>query len=218
MFLSCDQPIISYSGTYFKNAADELEYKCFEPNTWRTLEGTPGKLKLMMNLCQSAPHNCIKNHADPLYTDAQIPAVADLIPQTTTPTYHWFEQFKATTNVEGLTRCADRVAQAAVSTAPASSCESDLPNIFAKLPGQPPAKMRDYSDSHNSCPPGYASDSAECLEFLGFNNITLPAVESQYSYVERRALALAANVTDEDADIQPECIPQAVKISGECVV
>jgi hypothetical protein len=220
MFLSCDQPILSYSGTYFKSD-NSLQFKCFDPTTWRTMEGSAGKLKLMINLCQRAPFNCVKNNVERYYSDEQIPAVSDLIPQTTTPTYHWYEQFKATTTVVGFTKCASAVVQAATTTtttaAPTQRCDDDLPNIFAKLSGQPSATMRDNSDSNSECPAGVDPNSIECQEFLGFN-VTLPQITSSLSFTERKSIALSATVSSFNADIQPACIPEAVKISTDCVV
>jgi len=202
---------VYYAGEYFKNSNGELEQKCFDPSVWKSFTSTSGKLRQMLSICQNDDHQCVKNATQALYTEEDTPSFADLVPQTTNALYYWYSQFQGVAHVEGLNRCASSLTTAPTTT---SSCEDDIANIFARLPGEPTAVMRAASDSVASCPTGVDTNSTACRSFLGLPTEFVP-VEGP-SYWDRKEVALEATVPE--VSIQHECIPDAVKIADVCLV
>jgi len=235
MFQSCQNPIVRYSGSYFKNEDNRLELRCFDPNTWRNFISSPGKLKQMIRTCEAAPHNCVKSSQERTYPDNGLPKFRDLTPRTSFFFYNWFEQFKATKRVLGFQRC-DRSLTRPITTFANRTCRAFTQSeLFDddddderdnrgnddrdnrgdnRGRGTGVSRMKRESDAVRNCPP--RSPDRPCDDFMG-EEVMFSPVNSTMPLPQRRQLALAVEV-NVPVDIQVQCVPDAVKIIDNCLV
>jgi hypothetical protein len=211
MFSSCTNPIVQYAGTFFKNTENALEQRCFDPKVWRDYVSTPGKLKQMIKLCQSPTYGCIKNTHEPVYADSQMPDFSDLTPVTSTYNYYWYGQLKAMKQVLGLHRCAPALLSTATLLSNNTCTASTIVDQFIGV-----SRMKTRSDATDQCPHNVASTSNPCKDFLGETSTMVP-VNSTWTYNQRKQLAMQVQVT-EAVNINVPCIPQAVKVTDQCLV
>lgn len=202
LFESCSNPIISYTGDYFKNlTSGNIEYRCFGPNSWKNFASSPGKLAKVIQMCQN--QGCIKSSTDLHYNATTMPTWSDLVATTTLPMYFWYGQYKTVLPKLGLVRCPTGLTDPEVGTY--DSCPTTpLTEFFSAI-----SVMQTQSDSQTTCTGEY------CDLFLG-NDCTLPPLNE--TCIEDRTQLVLDTEVNTTVSIRVDCVLPSVSIIPSCVV